>query len=389
MFYGPLAEGILRFASSTVGLSHQPNLHPTSSTSVRYAGTCTTRKIITQEDKDGLLKEITAATSTHVRTGRPSVRMFIYVAYKSPKTEFGLFAGESLSVTDNGTAARPELSAGECLGTYGGMVCGHDEEALDKKAVYRMAHGKLPAWSGARRMYVYAVFMRLLQQNFLTSSTRMVYVDGGDMRAGDGVFANSSCDPNVELTREYVLHSSGANGSELDALISLYKPVRYALPFIWCIKSIRRPIEANQEITVFYNDPTVATIEIHEPVGGCFCPYECKCGAPFCMGDTARRLIAGRLTPSDCLLFQNNTEGPLKLNVELIKKANCAALHVRTLERFRVDILQQLRNEELQQSTPNAVFVPLTAGTIQARFVVTPSKHNIMPMWMQDDLAEQ
>ena len=105
-------------------------------------------------------------------------------------------------------------------------MCGHDEEALDKKTVYRMKHGKLPVWSGVRRMYV--IVISLLP---LLSSNRMVYVDGGDMRAGDGVFVNSSCDPNVELINEYALHSSGANGSDLDALIALFKPVRYALSY--------------------------------------------------------------------------------------------------------------------------------------------------------------
>ena len=138
---------------------------------------------------------------------------------------------------------------------------------------------------------------------------------------------------------------------------------------------------------MFYNDPTVATLEIHEPVGGCFRPYECGCGAAFCMGDTARRLLAGHLTPSDCLLFENNTTGSLKLNVEIIKKANCAARNVRSLETFRTIILQELRNELVQKNSPNAVFVPLTAASILARFVCTPSKHNIVPLWMQRDLA--
>ena len=40
----------------------------------------------------------------------------------------------------------------------------------------------------------------------LYSSARKAHIDGADMRAGDGIFINSSCSPNVMLHPCLVFH---------------------------------------------------------------------------------------------------------------------------------------------------------------------------------------
>lgn len=66
----------------------------------------------------------------------PHVVAFLYVKYVSPQKGFGLFSGEDIPRMEK------EYTPA-CLGTYGGMVCGGEREALHPKTVYNMTSGHL------------------------------------------------------------------------------------------------------------------------------------------------------------------------------------------------------------------------------------------------------
>lgn len=84
---------------------------------------------------------------------QPRVIIFCYIAYVNPSKRFGLFAGEPFRprrVRPDGT---PVLTAGECIGSYGGLVCDTDE-ALDRDGVYTYDEPALPATARTQSMYV-------------------------------------------------------------------------------------------------------------------------------------------------------------------------------------------------------------------------------------------
>lgn len=86
------------------------------------------------------LSLLTARTSPEkilaILLDTPQLMAFIYVKYVSPTTGFGLFSGEDIPYKDTNFTR-------VCLGTYGGMVCGGEREALSSKAMYNMTNGHL------------------------------------------------------------------------------------------------------------------------------------------------------------------------------------------------------------------------------------------------------
>lgn len=87
---------------------------------------------------------------------RPRVVIFSYVAFVNPSRRFGLFAGESFGARRGLTEEFPVLSVGECVGSYGGMVC-DPEEALDRDGLYTYRTPKLPPRATKGTTYVHYV----------------------------------------------------------------------------------------------------------------------------------------------------------------------------------------------------------------------------------------
>lgn len=66
----------------------------------------------------------------------PSVVAFLYIKYISQEKGFGVFSGENIPRI-------PDAFGPVCLGSYGGMVCGSEREALHSKATYNMSTAHL------------------------------------------------------------------------------------------------------------------------------------------------------------------------------------------------------------------------------------------------------
>ena len=149
------------------------------------------------------------------------------------------------------------------------------------------------------------------------------------MRAGDGIFANCSCYPNIILDETFVpidITRGDASSDQNPTFITLYKPSRYAnlcLHHTLLVELNIRPIRQHEEITLQYNDVrTDKPLDVGEVIGGCFRPEECHCGYPFCMGDVLRRLDDGTLNENDVMFFHTDNTVMLSVNTERYTLAN-------------------------------------------------------------------
>lgn len=158
-----------------------------------------------------------------------------------------------------------------------------------------------------------------------------MYIDGADMRAGDGVFINSSCSPNAMLHPCYVLHDEDV--AVLDSeqkvhprrvrnMILVFRPLRYVQPRLLNVKSLYSTLSAHEEVTVFYNNPEKLEVRLNAAVGGCFPLSKCACGCRFCMGDILRRLKWGLMSEMTRYFFVKDKTGALAMNSESVKNAN-------------------------------------------------------------------
>lgn len=80
---------------------------------------------------------VTAKKYIAVLVDIPKVVAFLYIKFISPSKGFGLFSGEDIPYRQSDFSPL-------CLGTYGGMICASEREALYSKMLYSMTHGHLP-----------------------------------------------------------------------------------------------------------------------------------------------------------------------------------------------------------------------------------------------------
>ena len=69
---------------------------------------------------------------------------------------------------------------------------------------------------------------------------------------------------------------------------------------------------------------------------------ECRCGCVVCCGDIVQRLQRGQLRPSDRFFFPGVADGPVKINMETIRKANGVVGKTDVLESQRESIFAAL-----------------------------------------------
>lgn len=176
-----------------------------------------------------------------------------------------------------------------------------------------------------------------------------MYIDGADMRAGDGLFINSSCSPNAELNPCYVFHDEDVivrntdgmvQHKQLRNMILVFQPIRYAYPA--CSHnhySHYSAIAAHEEVTVFYNNPHKHEVRLNAAVGGCFPLSKCACGCRFCMGDMLRQLKWGIVSELSRYFYVKDKSGALAMNSENVKSANELCKHtVPTEVKQRLDM---------------------------------------------------
>lgn len=247
-----------------------------------------------------------------------------YLAYISPRHGFGVFPACAIAERNFNTFLK-------CVATYGGMACRLGEE-LHQTETYQL-DGTLREKVDANGQYVSSFCTCAWHNRFRIICRPAVkfptfYIDGSDMRAGDGKFINHTCNPNVEVDCNYIRTDlppdPTRSGSPVpqQTTTALIQPTWYdRLHVTFC--SHHSDIAAHEQLLLSYERPRRLLISVDENLGGSFPAEECRCGSVFCCGDILRRLAAGKLLPSDTYFF-TSTAPELKIRIHAIRQANKA-----------------------------------------------------------------
>ena len=209
------------------------------------------------------------------------------------------------------------------------------------------------------------------------------------MRAGDGYFVNSNCDPCLHLHSTYFIHDATVNTGtaqepqqqkNLRSVISLFKHLRYVCFKPNHLHHQRSPIKVHDQITVFYNSNTNGLLNVREMIGGCFYAHKCRCGAPFCCGEIVTRLRNNCLTESDRYFFPVTTgDSKVWIDYEKLHKAN-----MKWRDLFQHHAVRDQKSEFCKMNCIRALEwindEPIEVLTLMEQFKTSVPSVNVVPL---------
>ena len=125
-----------------------------------------------------------------------------------------------------------------------------------------------------------------------------------------------------------------------------------------------RPLDAHEEVTVYYNNPNERYIAIDDEVGGCFPVDKCVCGAKYCMGELVRKLYWGQLHENDAQFFWKDPNGRLMLDLTRLRWENeFVRMGWEKAQQSRAKVTEILSKDQDSPLTLNEVYSTFNAMT--------------------------
>lgn len=101
-----------------------------------------------------------------------------------------------------------------------------------------------------------------------------------------------------------------------------------------------------EEICISYERPKREFMPLVEPVGGAYVMLDCDCGARFCMGAIARRVLTNRPTDYDPFFLDPHptVKDMLRIDLAFLRKANDRYAERKPAEKDIKSMCQYIKN---------------------------------------------